>query len=164
MDGISFTLEISGLDAALARLRATGHVEFYELLDGLARQGMDQTRRRIEIEETSPQGVAWKKTLDGRAPLFVTGAHLARSIDHAVSGDSAIWGSGWIAARIHQFGGVIKPVNGKALKFWWQHEGFVNFAVVKSVTMPARPYLGVSEQNARELEETAVRFIARYLQ
>jgi phage gpG-like protein len=160
MDGISFTLEISGLDAALARLRATGHVEFYELLDGLSRQGMDQTRRRIEVEKTSPQGAAWKKTTDGRAALFVTGTHLARSIDHAVSGDAAIWGSGWIGARIHQFGAVIKPVNAKVLAF---NIGSKK-VFAKKATIPARPYLGVSEQNARELEDTAVKFIARHLQ
>jgi phage gpG-like protein len=160
MDGIAFRLEVTGLDAALARIAAAGRLEFYELLDGLSRQGVDQTKRRIEIEKTSPEGAAWPKTTDGRAALFVGGTHLARSIDHAVSGDAAIWGSGWIGARVHQFGAVIKPVNARFLAF--TIGGQKIFA--KKVTIPARPYLGVSAQNAVELEETAARFIARHLQ
>jgi phage gpG-like protein len=158
--GVAFRLEVSGLDAMLTRLGATGRIEFQELLDGLSRQGMTQTRRRIEVEKTSPDGKAWPKTRDGRGALFVTGTHLARSIDHAVVGDSAIWGSGWIGARIHQFGGVIKPVNAKRLAF--SIGGKKIFA--KEVTMPARAYLGVSEANARALEQTAARFIGSILQ
>jgi phage gpG-like protein len=144
----------------LTRLGATGRIEFQQLLDGLSRQGMTQTRRRIEVEKTSPEGKAWPKTRDGRGALFVTGTHLARSIDHAVVGDAAVWGSGWIGARVHQFGAVIKPVNGKALKF--SIGGKTVFA--KKATIPARPYLGVSEANARALEQTAARFIGSLLQ
>jgi phage gpG-like protein len=158
--GIAFRLEVSGLDAMLTCLGATGRIEFQELLDGLSRQGMTQTRRRIEIEKTGPDGKAWPKTRDGRGALFVTGTHLARSIDHAVVGDAAVWGSGWIGARVHQFGAVIKPVNGKALKF--SIGGQTVFA--KKATIPARPYLGVSEANARALEQTAARFIGSLLQ
>jgi phage gpG-like protein len=158
--GIAFKLEISGLDTMLARVAATGRIEFQELLDGLSRQGMEQTRRRIEVEKTSPEGKAWPKTTDGRGALFVTGTHLARSIDHAVVGDAAVWGSGWIGARVHQFGAVIKPVNARALKFSIGRQTLYR----KKVTIPARPYLGVSVANARALEATAVRFIGSYLQ
>ncbi|MBB4199057.1 hypothetical protein CCR94_16305 [Rhodoblastus sphagnicola] len=164
MSGIGFKLEISGLDQATARLNAMGSLDFHHLLDGLSRLGAEQTKRRIEVEHRSPNGFPWVKTYDGRAALFQTGAHLARSIDHAVKGDAAIWGSGWIGARIHNFGGVIKPVNGNALKFWWVSKGHVAFAVVKSVTMPKRQYLGVSSENAKELEATAARFVAKVLQ
>lgn len=158
--GIAFKLEVSGLDAMLTRLGATGRIEFQELLDGLSRQGMTQTRRRIEVEKTSPEGKAWPKTTDGRSALFVQGNHLYRSIDHAVVGDSAVWGSGWIGARVHQFGAVIKPVNAKRLAF--SIGGKKVFA--KKVTVPARAYLGVSEANARALEQTAARFIGSLLQ
>jgi len=158
--GVAFKLEVSGLDAMLSRLGATGRIEFHELLDGLSRQGMEQTRRRIEIEKTAPDGKAWPKTTDGRGALFVTGTHLARSIDHAVVGDSAVWGSGWIGARVHQFGAVIKPVNAKALEFKIGDEKVYR----KKATIPARPYLGVSEANARDLERTAIRFIGGLFQ
>jgi HK97 gp10 family phage protein len=44
---------------------------------------------------------------------------------------------GVIYAKIHEFGGVIRPVKAKALKF--QIDG--KWIVTKKVTIPARPYL-----------------------
>lgn len=157
MDGIGFKLEISGLDAALTRLRGMGGIDFQSLLDALSRMGREQTRHRIEVEKASAEGKAWPKTTDGRSALFVTGHHLWRSIDHAVVGDTAVWGSGWIGARIHQFGGIIKPVNATRLAF----SIGAKKVFAKKVTMPARPYLGVSAENARDLEEIATARLAR---
>jgi len=159
MSGVAYKLEIAGLDAAVARLNALGTIDFHSLLDSLGRRGMEQTRERLEVEKTAPSGAAWPKTTDGRAALFVTGT-LAKSIDHTVSGDAAIWGvhaGGKTAgARIHQFGGVIKPVNGKALHF--KLGGKDVFA--KKVTIPARPYVGISKENARDLEHMALESLA----
>lgn len=156
MTGVAVTIE--GLDVAKARLSALSRIEFHELLDGLARMGQQQTQRRIEEEKTSPEGAKWKPTVDGREPLFVTGAHLARSIDHAATATQAKWGTGWIGARVHQFGAVITPKNAKRLSF--ELGGKRVFA--KRVTIPARPYLGVSAQNARDLEQAAAKFIERF--
>jgi len=143
----------------LAKIGMLGRIEFEELLDGLARMGQQQTQRRIEEEKTSPAGVAWPLTRDGRGALFVTGTHLARSIDHAASASEAKWGTGWIGAQVHQFGAVIRPKNAKALHF--EVGGTSVFA--KKVTIPARPYLGVSAANARDLEAAAAKFIERYV-
>jgi len=157
MSGIAYKLEISGLDAAMARLNALGTIDFHSLLDALGQRGMEQTRERLEVEKTAPSGGAWPKTTDGRGALFVTGK-LARSINHTVSGDAAIWGTGVQPyARIHQFGGVIRPVKARCLHF--TIGGKDVFA--KKVTIPARPYVGVSAANARELEDIAARRLAR---
>lgn len=156
--GIAFQLEISGLDAALARLNAMGTVAFPRLLDALGRAGMEQTRERLETEKTSPAGVAWPKTTDGRGAMFVSGA-FAESVSHAVVGDAAVWGTGHKGARVHQFGAVIRPVKGKALHF--KLGGKSVFA--KKVTIPARAYLGVSAENARDLENMAMRRLAAEL-
>jgi phage gpG-like protein len=156
MSGVSVTIE--GLEAAKVALSALSRLEFHELMDGLARMGQQQTQRRIEEEKTSPEGVAWKKTLDGRGALFVTGEHLARSIDHAATATEAKWGTGWIGARVHQFGATITPKNAKRLHF--QLGGKDVFA--KKSVIPARPYLGVSAQNAADLEAAAAKFIERY--
>ena len=72
----------------------------HELMDGLGRLGQMQTRRRLEVEKTSPAGDAWKKTTDGRAALFVGGTHLARSIDYISGETEARWGSG-VDRRAH---------------------------------------------------------------
>ena len=52
------------------------------------------------------------------------------------------WAGG---AAVHQFGGTIKPKSGKLLAFRGH--------VAKSVTIPARPYLGLSDADQNELVE-----------
>ena len=160
MSGVGVAIDVVGLDATLGRLQALGRIEFDELLDGLARMGQQQTQRRIEDEKTSPDGAKWPLTKDGRPALFVSGTHLYRSIDHAASAAQARWGTGWIGAKVHQFGAVITPKNAKALHF--RLGGADVFA--KKVKIPARPYLGVSAANAADLEAAAAKFIERYVQ
>jgi phage gpG-like protein len=160
MSGVGVSIRIEGLPQALQKLDALGRIEFHELLDGLSRMGQQQTQRRIEEEKTSPDGVAWPLTVDGRPALFVTGTHLARSIDHAAGATEARWGTGWIGAKVHQFGATIRPKNARALHF--ELGGKSVFA--KQVTIPARPYLGVSAPNAADLEAAAAKFIERYVQ
>lgn len=63
-------------------------------------------------------------------------ATYAREVPGGVEG---VWGSQDVAyARIHELGGVIVPVKAQALKFQLP-DG--SFRLVKSVTIPARPYL-----------------------
>ncbi|MGO4872748.1 MAG: phage virion morphogenesis protein [Roseiarcus sp.] len=157
---IGVKIDVVGLPETLGRLNALGRIEFHELLDGLARKGQQQTQRRIETEKTSPDGAAWPLTRDGRAALFVTGAHLYLSIDHAAGATEARWGTGWIGAKVHQFGATIVPKDARALHFMFGGED----VFAKKVTIPARPYLGVSAQNARDLEAAAAKFIERYVQ
>ena len=157
---LSIKIDIAGFSEASARLEALGRIEFHELLDGLARMGQQQTQRRIETEKTTPEGKPWPKTIDGRPALFVSGTHLYRSIDHAASATQARWGSGWIGAKVHQFGATITPKNAKALHF--NFGGKDVFA--QKVNIPAREYLGVSAENARDLEAAAAVFLERYVQ
>lgn len=160
MDGVSFHIDTQGLSAVIARLNKAGALDKHELMEGLGRLGQQQTKKRIEIEKTTPQGAAWKPTIEGRGALFVTGKHLARSIDYLASETEARWGSGWIGARVHQFGAVIRPVNAKALTFMLG--GKRVFA--KRVTIPARAYVGLSKANEQEMIRTAERFVTKVLQ
>lgn len=48
---------------------------------------------------------------------------------------------------------VITPKNGQALKFWYVQGGFVEFVVAKSVTIPSRPFVGLSTENRTEIED-----------
>ena len=129
-------------------------------MDGLGRLGQEQTRHRLEVEHRAAEGVPWKKTFDGRAALFVDGTHLARSIDYTSGESEARWGSGVVYARIHQFGGVITPVNAKCLAF---NLGGKKVFSMKSV-MPARPYVGLSEDNKREMVFASWEFLDKVLQ
>ncbi len=155
MDGVSFQIETKGLEGALARLNRLGALNKTELMDGLGRLGQEQTRQRIEVEKTSPAGEKWTQTIEGRKALFVTGAHLARSIDYVSTESDARWGSGWIGARVHQYGATIRPKKARALCFMLG--GKKVFA--QRVTIPARPYVGLSEANRAEMVKTAERFV-----
>jgi len=157
MDGVSISVELRGFEAAELKLQRLEQIVLgAELMDALGRLGQQQTKRRIEVEKTTPDGAAWPRTRDGRGALFVTGAHLDRSIDYEASATEARWGSGFIGARVHQYGAVITPKNAKVLAFVQGGQHF--FA--KKVTIPSRAYVGMSEANKTEMVDVAARFVA----
>jgi len=94
----------------------------------------------------------------GSKPLYASGA-LHDSIDYKSGLGQVTVGSPLIYAAIHHFGGIIKPKNAKALAF--SSGGKQYFA--KSVTIPARPYLGISPDNAREIEDVVGDFMQEVL-
>ncbi|KPH80524.1 phage virion morphogenesis protein [Bosea vaviloviae] len=161
MSTLEVRVDISGLDGIEAALARLAGAQFDTLLEGMARLIRESARERVFGGGPAPDGSAWKPNFEGRTPILHRSGALARSIDYAVSGNQIVVGSGLHYAAIHQYGGVIKPKNGSALKFWWQSGGFVNFAVVKSVTMPARPYIGLSGDDRAELIQAAVLYIRR---
>jgi phage gpG-like protein len=154
-DGVSFEVKVTGLEGVITRFNAMGALDKHELMDGLGRLGQRQTRRRLEVEKTTPGGAAWKPTRDGRGALFVTGTHLARSIDYQASETEARWGTGVVMARVHQFGATITPKNAKALVFMAGGKK----VFTKRVTIPAREYVGLSEANKAQMIRVAERFI-----
>ncbi|HND54815.1 MAG TPA: phage virion morphogenesis protein [Pirellulaceae bacterium] len=56
-------------------------------------------------------------------------------------------------ARTHQFGAVIVPKNGPGLRFKLP-DGSFRFA--RKVTIPARPMLGIDEDDRRDMREVAI--------
>lgn len=142
-------------EMALDRLSA---LQEAQLLDGLGRQIHQQTVRRIEEEKTAPDGKAWKRNSEGTPTLYREG-HLARSIDWVVQGLQVAVGSALIYAPIHQYGGTIAPKTADALAFMIGNR----FVMTQKVTMPARPYLGVSADNAADILDVAKAFIRKAL-
>lgn len=154
-------LEITetGLSEALLKVEGIADAPKGELMEGIARLVQEQTRHRIETEKTTPEGAAWKANWKGSSILYESGA-LSRSIDYRASEDSAEVGSGLIYARIHQEGGVIRAKSAKALVFQMGN----HLVQVQNVTMPARPYLGLSADNQREIIETTEDWMERLVQ
>lgn len=110
-----------------------------------------ETKRRINDTNVAPDGVPWPKSLraidDGGKTLRDTGT-LENSITFVSGGDYVEVGTNVLYAGIHQGGGDIVPKNGKALAFALPGGGF---AVVGKVTIPARPFLGVSETDQADI-------------
>jgi phage gpG-like protein len=147
--------DLAVVDRVMARLSP---FDGMTLMEGLARLMQQQTRRRIEEEKTAPDGAPWKANRAGTSTLYKSGA-LSASIDYSASASRIELGSGLVYARIHQEGGVIRPKSGKALVF--QAGNQMVFA--RQVTIPARPFIGVSKANGTEILMATVDFIRRKL-
>jgi phage virion morphogenesis protein len=148
-----FRIEVTdaSLLAALRRL-AGAMADTSPIMADIAALGEKSTRQRFRTQ-TGPDGKPWKPSLraqiTGGRTLTQEG-RLAASISSSTrSGrDWAEWGSNVIYAAIHQFGGTIRARNAKALRFALAGGGF---ATVKSVTLPARPFLGLSTDDIGDI-------------
>ena len=152
MSTLAVNIHLSGfetIEAALARLNPfqAGH-----LLEALARLIRESVRERLLAGGPSPDGAAWAPNLENRRPILHRSGTLARSIDYAVQGMQAIVGSGLIYAAIHQFGGTILPKSAERLAFWIGNRQ----VFARKVTMPPRPYIGISADDRVELVQATV--------
>ena len=151
MSGISFDISYDdrSLRSALMGLAALCGNPAPVMRD-LATYGAASTHERFE-ETIGPDGKPWKKSLRAQivgGKTLTQAGHLGNSITSDSGPDWAAWGSNMIYARIHQLGGVIKPVSKPSLRFRLAGGGF---RTVREVTMPARPFLGINEQDETEM-------------
>lgn len=78
---------------------------------------------------------------------------LLNSVRYEAGSDSVSVIASTPYAAAHQFGATIRPRRGKALK--------VRGRLLASVTIPARPYLGLSADDRSEVLDAARDFLAR---
>lgn len=144
--GLAFDMrvDLSGIDRLQERLRKLSNPELDELLESVAGEVESQSRRRIGEERRSPEGEAWEpwseryaKKRKGGHQLLQSEGHLLDSIQYSVGVHSATVGSNLIYAAIHQHGG----------------EG------VGRPWLPARPYLGISQENQDDIVSVIDDFI-----
>lgn len=155
MDGVRVELRaetaLNTLSEAAQRLSQP-----LQMWQAIGRAMVDSTRWRFDAGE-GPGGVAWKpshraKSGEGKTLIGLSMAGgLMGSVAYEADESGVRWRSNMIHARIHQLGGVIKPKNGKALVF--KVGGDTIFA--GSVTIPARPYLGVDAEDEAMIEDIA---------
>ena len=161
---LELTGELGRLEAALGRVRAIGAAP-EPLLKQIGIAMESSTRARFRRQQ-GPDGQAWRPLNPGyaaikRGPAILQehgmAGGLMGSIGSAVQGAAVVWGTNKIYGAIHQFGGVIRPKNAKRLRFMMA-SGPV-FA--RSVTIPARPYLGLDAEDRAEIGELAALFLRR---
>ena len=127
-------------DEASDGLRAlAGRADLTDALDEIGGSLETSTQRRFETE-TDPEGRDWKRLSDATLARRGPGAKKLRdqvdlydSIGHRVLGKRVAVGANRTYARIQHLGG--KAGRGK------------------KVTIPARPYLGISAADRREIAE-----------
>lgn len=131
------------------------------LLSSIAFLGEASTRERFRIQ-TGPDGQRWKPSL--RAQLtggktLTKDGHLGDSITSTADKHAAEWGTNRIYAAIHQFGGVIKAKGTGGLRFKigerWSNK--------RQVSIPARPFLGISADDQQDILELASNYISNLI-
>jgi phage virion morphogenesis protein len=162
---VSFDLtEIDAVQKMLAKAALDSEARG-RLLQSIGVEMEAQTQERFDTKK-SPDGDSWKalaqKTTDYYASkgwaarsILVGEGTLRDSITSEVQGGawSVLVGATMEYAAVHQFGAEIKPKNAPAL--------FVpGYGRLQKVTIPARPYLGVSPDDANVIEAAVAMFLA----
>lgn len=137
-NGVS--LNWGGFDKVLSK---AGHKlgNTQALMESVGDALVSGTMKRFDAEE-EPTGKKWPKSKraakeDGQT--LTDKAFLRRSIDYAATPEKVMVGSNLPYARIHQLGGK----TGKGHK----------------VDMPARPYLGISDEDMDDVKSTMTDFL-----
>lgn len=136
------SLNWGGLDRLVERGGKRLAAQRRNLLNAVGETLVSGTLERFENEEDpegkkwEPSGRAWEQGLKSRrgrmGKTLQDSGRLRSSIDYAVTQDGVLVGSNVEYARIHQMGG--KAGRGR------------------KVTIPARPYLGISKEDREEVE------------
>jgi phage virion morphogenesis protein len=143
-------IEVKVDDARLMstlRRMMTAAMQPQTAMQEIAALGESSTRMRFRTQ-IGPDGVAWKKGRKKSGRTLTKDGHLSGSISSRATQGEATWGVNRVYAAIHQFGGVIKPRTKKALRFRVAGGGFVT---AKQVTIPARPFLGISRDDREDI-------------
>ena len=152
----SIRAELSGgTDALLRRLNRLGNLETRGILNSIAEGLRTSTVERF-MEERSPEGETWKASIraqeEGGKTLTKT-TQLKNSIRSEVGEGGLAVGTNDIRAATHQFGDerTIRAKNKKYLTFriggQWKRAASVR------VSIPPRPFLGVSEQDEQDIKD-----------
>jgi phage gpG-like protein len=154
-------IEVDRNDLAAINALVTGLSDFDAgpLVAEIVQLGENQTRKRIESGGPGPNGQAWPPNQTGTPILFRTGRHLHDSIASSSSGTSGEWGAAWEFAHVHQEGAVITPKSAGRLVFMLGDKR----VFAKKVTIPARPFVGVSAEDAEEIKELVTDYLGRLL-
>jgi len=117
------------------RLAKLGNFDHAALLEVVGAEGESQTHRRLREEKTDPEGNAWESWSDdyaltrhGGNSLLMGEGDLDDSVQFVVGIDQVEIGSNLPHAAIHNFGGEEVGIN-----------------------IPARQYLGFSDENEADL-------------
>jgi len=149
---IGLQFDLGGIERLQRRIEKLGQMDRKDLLTQLGGLMESQTRRRISEEQQAPDGEPWQAWTSGHAAtrhggqsLLQGDGNLVDSLASDVAGDEVTTGSILIYAAIHQFGGTPDMAAGPA-------------------GIPARPYLGFSQDNLDEIEATVDQVLDRQLE
>jgi len=143
---MSVGMQVTGDEAVLIHLRLIRDLPTdyeYELLYSLGAEIESQTRRRVLVEKTAPDGTPWAPwspgyaaTRGGGQSLLMDSGQMVMSLYQRVESHAVVVGTNKVYAADHQFG---------------------------KDRLPARPFLGFSDDNLRDLESVATDYLSQIL-
>lgn len=143
---MSVGIEVTGDEAVLNYLRLIHDLPIdheYELLYAMGAEVESQTRRRLLVEKTAPGGTAWRPwsqfyaaTRGAGQSLLMDSGQLLASLYQRVESHAVVVGSNKVYAADHQFG---------------------------KAHLPARPFLGLSDDNLRDIDNVATDYLRQIL-
>lgn len=184
MAGISIKVELQDLGAREALRDLLGRMDnlkpFYA---AVGERILSSTKDRFETQ-TDPTGAAWmplsprtiaQRTKRGQLPLTIlrsnskgmSGSSLAGSINYVASTEDVRIGSPKAYAAIHQLGGTIEKKEGSRYMAGRRFakrstEGGADVTIkAHTITIPARPYIGISAADQDGILEDAEDWLTR---
>lgn len=176
---------LSGLQAGLDRMHQLGYSP-RPIYQAIANYGEASTRLRF-VKQVGPDGHAWAPSHRARlvgGKTLVETSRLLRSISSTADRNGAEWGTNVKYAAIHQNGGEIKRASYSSwLRLRTDAKGVLlrqknhaNLSVfarahhkrtverrftvgAHAIKMPARPYLGVNQDDGEEFEDLTLQVI-----
>ncbi len=152
MSSISIRMD-GGLDGLLAKLEQMSGIDKAGVMNAIAEGLRTSTVERFASEQ-SPEGTRWKPSIratEKGGKTLTKSSVLKNSIHAKADSTGAAVGTNTIYAATHQFGAerTIRAKNGKYLRFTAGGR-WVSVPSVR-VSIPARPFLGVSKEDEGEI-------------
>ncbi len=157
--GVKIEIDVTDLAAVNALVTGLADFDAAPLVTELVQLGENQTRKRIDSGGPGPDGEAWPPNKEGTPTLKRSGRNLHDTIGSTSSGTSGEFGAAWEFAHIHQEGATIAPKSAARLSFMLGGKR----VYAKKVTIPARPFVGVSTDDADEMKELVTDYLQRLL-
>lgn len=152
---VSIAVDLGGLPQAGHLVSRLGSVDTEPLMTDIGAALESSTRERIEETKTSPDGQHWPPNRAGTSTLLATGRHLRDSTAFIASAAVTEVGASWEFAHVHQDGATIVASKAKKLSFMVGNRRIMT----DRVTIPPRPFVGLSADDGREVERLATDFL-----
>lgn len=153
---LTFSMVLDEAEGLAGLDRLTGALgDMTGFMDSVGSALVSGARERISTTSEAPDGSPWPASFrvreEGGKTLWQSG-RLLDSVTARPAADHVLVGSNMIYAAVHQFGAVIRAKTAAGLSF-----GLADGSrhVVSQVTIPARPYIGVSEEDRLTLLDLA---------
>jgi len=144
MAGVQVELTLQGIEGATAALQQLAQADIEDLAYNVGALLESSTKERIASEKAAPDGAPWDPWSDRHAAtrksqhsLLVQDNDLLSATQNYTTGTTVRVGNNLVYGAIHQMGGEINNAFGRGIK----------------VTMPARPYLGISNADQQAITD-----------